>query len=258
MSQASRIAIIGDVHAEFQRLRSSLALLEGSSFDLAVLTGDIGLDPPWNSPAREQRRAEHDDSVRHVLELVHETLRSPVVFVPGNHDLRDPPPARGAIDVDGQAIDVAGLRVIGLGGAGPAQFGFPYEWTEEHAESALTATFAGSAHPVDIFLSHTPPAGTPLDRTHHGQHVGSVAVRRRIGSARPGLFVCGHIHESWGVTRLDGVPSINAGALGAPAEQDIAWRVTWERGPTRIEMLRRDADGGVLVRTWDPGDEATR
>lgn len=246
------IAIIGDVHANHGRLDAGLALLKGLAVDLAVLTGDVGLDPPWIAPRR--RRGEHDASVRSALGLVGRELDCPVVFVPGNHDLRDPQAIPGATNIDGVRTQIAGLRVAGLGGAGPARFGFPYEWSEEQAELALETTFDGAVEPTDIFLSHTPPAETALDRTLHGKHVGSEAVRRRIETVQPRLFVCGHIHESWGLARVHGVPCINAGALGPPAAQDIVWHVLWDGGPARAEVRRRDSAGKETTRSWDLRD----
>ena len=59
-------------------------------------------------------------------------------------------------------------------------------------------------------------------------------MRRWIARARPRLFVCGHIHESPGIERLDEVPCVNVGALGEPFGQEIAWIVEWNAGPTSI------------------------
>ncbi len=99
-------------------------------------------------------------------------------------------------------------------------------------------------------LSHTPPAGTELDCTDRGLHVGSSAVRRWVVDNRPELFVCGHIHEAWGVQRLDGVPCVNAGAMGPPHGQAIAWIVDWDRGPRRIRSRRRTPSGEVERKDW--------
>jgi len=161
-----------------------------------------------------------------------------VGFVPGNHDLADPVAGLDAVNCDGRVVEIAGLLVAGLGGAGPARFGFPYEWDETQAERALEALVPADGR-LDLALCHTPPAGTDLDRTRRGQHVGSRAVRSWIAAARPALFVCGHIHEAWGVERIDGVPCLNAGALGEPCGQEIGWIVEWsDGGPTAIRSFR--------------------
>ena len=233
MTDPRTLVLIGDVHGEEERLARVLDRLRPLHAALALLAGDIGVDPPWHRAQRRTHRARHDDSVRRVLARVVETLGCPVVFVPGNHDLADPPADARAVNADRRIVEVAGLRIAGFGGAGPAQFGFPYEWSEDEAERALEPLLAGPL-PVDIWLSHTPPLGTALDRTATGESVGSAAVRRWIPRLRPRLFACGHIHESAGVERLDGVPCVNAGALGAPFARDLAWLVEWSGGPQAI------------------------
>jgi Icc-related predicted phosphoesterase len=245
-----RIAVIGDVHDEQGRLGAALDLLRGERFDLAVLAGDIGQDPPWGLPARRSERDGHDDSVRRVVDRVRRELDCPVVFVPGNHDLDDPPQDVDGINADGRTAEVAGLRIGGFGGAGPARFGFPYEWTEKQARGRLGRQFASDDPPPDLFLCHTPPVDTSLDRTHRGRHVGSRSVRDCIGQLGPRLFVCGHIHEAWGLEQLDGVPCLNAGSLGEPYGQVLAWKIDWDAGPTRIQSLRRTPEGDMEHRDW--------
>jgi Icc-related predicted phosphoesterase len=254
-----RIAVFGDIHDHQERLGITLDLLgrrirdqaDSGRFDLALLAGDVGLDPPWFSPARETQRAAHDESMRRTVGGVAEVLRCPVLFVPGNHDLRDPVEEIAGVNIDGRVHRVRGLRVAGFGGAGPTPYGFPYEWTEREAALSLEAMFGGEPNSPDIFLSHTPPVKTTLDRTARGAHVGSPAVRDWLRRVRPRLFVCGHIHEARGVERVEGVPCLNAGALGEPHGEAIVWIVQWESGsPIRVESLRPGPEGEPEVRVW--------
>jgi len=245
-----KIAIIGDVHARQERLVRVLERIGPDPPDLALLVGDVGRDPPWPEPLRQTKREDHDESVRQVLARVRDGLRCPVVFVPGNHDLRDAATDADGINCDGRIVEVAGLRVAGFGGAGPGRFGFPNEWDEPEADEMLRDLLDGTAR-LDILISHTPPARTGLDRTAHGEHVGSEAVRRWIATARPGLFVCGHIHEAWGVERVGEVPCLNAGALGEPFGQEIVWRVLWSpEGPSEIRSFNLSPDGEPDSRDW--------
>jgi len=248
--QETTIAVIGDVHAERERLERVLARLGSHKPDLALLVGDIGVDPPWSEPARSAERAAHDESVLTVIGRVRVGLGCPVVFVPGNHDLADPPRGIDAVNCDRRIVEIVGLRIAGLGGAGPARFGFPYEWDDVEAARALEA-LAPEPGLVDLALCHTPPAETRLDLTQRGDHVGSAAVRRFVARARPTLFVCGHIHEAWGVEQVEGVPCLNAGALGPPHGQEIGWIVrTRDSVPTAIRSIRSDAEGTVTETDW--------
>ena len=75
-------------------------------------------------------------------------------------------------------------------------------------------------NPLDraVFLFHTPPSGTPLDRvalegkTHEyvplDVHVGSIAVKRFIEERQPLLTLHGHVHEA---ARLTGEWKIRIG-----------------------------------------------
>ena len=70
--------------------------------------------------------------------------------------------------------------------------------------------------PIDIMLTHGPPAGV-LDRTYRGEHVGCGHLLRAVQRARPRLHVFGHIHEGWGATRIKW-----GGGAGDGEEQDRA------------------------------------
>lgn len=70
------------------------------------------------------------------------------------------------------------------------------------------------------FVSHAPPRDTALDMTHHGFHVGSLAVKRFLenwgAEGRVVVSLHGHIHESpwqsgrvW--DRVGGIPCFNIG-----------------------------------------------
>jgi Icc-related predicted phosphoesterase len=245
-----QIAVIGDVHDMQVRLTRVLERIASDPPDLALLVGDVGRDPPWNEPQRETEREDHDESIRRVVARVRSRLGCPVAFVPGNHDLRKTATDIDGCNCDGRIVEVAGLRIAGFGGAGPGRFGFPYEWDEPEADVALRALL-DDASPPDILISHTPPARTGLDRTSRGEHVGSESVRRWTAIARPKLVVCGHIHEAWGVERIEGVPCLNAGALGEPFGAEIVWLVRWSpEGPEGIRSFHVSPDGETSTRVW--------
>ncbi|HXV77017.1 MAG TPA: metallophosphoesterase [Candidatus Polarisedimenticolaceae bacterium] len=245
-----RIVVIGDVHGEQQRLARVLSWIADEPPALALLVGDLAVDPPWRAPLRLRERGAHDRSVREVLARVRAALGCPVLFVPGNHDLPDPDPAAVGTNCDGSVVDCAGLRVGGLGGAGPARFGFPYEWGERDASAALAALSAAGER-IDLLVCHAPPHGSTLDRIHRGEHVGSRAVREWVVAARPRLAVFGHIHEAWGLERLDGVPCLNAGALGEPFGEEIIWSVDWdERAGPLVVRSYHPAAGEFETRDW--------
>lgn len=209
---------VGDVHAALGRLERALAWLGGRQPDALLLVGDFtaGVPPGWSPslrPPDDARRAASDGGgagpaatapVRPALERARAT-GLPVLFVPGNHDLPRVP-LEG--NVDRRLVRIGGVRIFGIGGSGPARMGFPYEWTDE----ALAEVEVPER---DLILAHAPPADTGLDVTQYGEHVGSRTIRE-LAAGTEGALLCGHIHESPGVERVEGCLCYNAGSLGAP------------------------------------------
>ena len=62
-----------------------------------------------------------------------------------------------------------------------------------------------------VYVTHSPPWGTSLDRIYDGRSVGSRAIRAFIDRHGPPLTLHGHIHESPGVDRLGPTVSVNPG-----------------------------------------------
>lgn len=63
-----------------------------------------------------------------------------------------------------------------------------------------------------IYICHTPPFNTPLDRMAHGKHPGSKALRSFIEQRQPLLTMHGHIHEA---PQLSGMFAVRMGQTWA-------------------------------------------
>ena len=203
-----RLGVIGDVHAHMGRLDKVLARIDQVGVDVIVQVGDIGDHSVGRRrPAKHPKRvASFRASVASVLERMRR-LGKPVLWVPGNHDLKD---TEGPGQIDGEHVTVDGVRFYGIGGAGPDLFGFPYEWTENDIVQRH------GVPDCDVLVCHAPPRDTPLDLVpHRGLHVGSSAIRA-ICEQHTGVVLCGHIHESPGVIQLGASLVVNAGGLGEP------------------------------------------
>ncbi len=179
-----------------------------------LLVGDIGPDAGGRGRAYDYQR--HLAAIQATLSRF-EPLGLELVWVPGNHD-PDELPLPGNVDRVYRPVEIAGVRIAGIGGAGPARFGFPYEWSEEEIRRRAVPE-------CDILISHAPPKDTPLDSVAYDRdkHVGSEAIRERA-EAHEGLMLCGHIHESAGAVQLGRCLVANLGSLGQPYPQPrVAW-----------------------------------
>ncbi|MBI2898951.1 MAG: metallophosphoesterase family protein [Planctomycetes bacterium] len=199
------LAVIGDIHATWDNLGPVLERVRRERVDGILVVGDLGA----NEFGLLARAA--PDTVRNYRESAAEALRRvrslgvPVLWVPGNHDPRD---LAGEGNVDGRVSTVAGLRVAGIGGAGPDRYGFAYEWDEDEI-------LARAVPECDVFLCHAPPRWTPIDMVGRAVHAGSDAIRRCAERHR-GVLVCGHIHEAPGFARIGECLCMNVGGLGPP------------------------------------------
>jgi Icc-related predicted phosphoesterase len=62
-----------------------------------------------------------------------------------------------------------------------------------------------------VYVTHSPPWGTLLDRLFNGTPVGSRAIRAFIERYRPPLTLHGHLHDSPGVDRIGTTVCVNPG-----------------------------------------------
>lgn len=144
------------------------------------------------------------------LEFLAAALDRPLVFVPGNHDadlsgysrrrglwLAAGFPARypgpdGAVNADGRVVEVAGLRIAGLGGSIRYNDG-PNQWTErQQSRRAARLVRAARRRPVDVLLTHSPPLGVG-DRDDP-PHRGFACLHTVVTRLNPTVLVHGHIH----------------------------------------------------------------
>ncbi len=81
-----------------------------------------------------------------------------------------------------------------------------------------------------VFVPHTPPARTALDRILVGAHVGSTAVREFTERRKPDVLICGHIHEARGIETLGSTTMVNCGpaSRGSYAIIEIGERIMVE------------------------------
>ena len=144
-------------------------------------------------------------------------LDVPLVFVPGNHDpdisgyrtsqaglpLRAGLPARppwpeGAVSAERRVVDVAGLRIGGLGGCRRYSEG-PNQYTERQQASRARALARRArwhrmrdGRGVDVVLTHAAPEG--LGDAEDPPHRGFRALNWLAAHLEPAWLLHGHVH----------------------------------------------------------------
>ena len=204
-----RIIAIGDIHMSAEKIRY---LDDIESADLVIVNGDL-----TNYGSRHE--------AKQVLDIL--LSANPNVLAQfGNLDhpeINDYLEDLG-MNLHNQARMIQNrVCLVGIGGSNSTPFGTPSEFSERQlaafAENGLKQAleFISLAEPIEkikiplIFVSHTPPAGTVVDKLADGRHVGSRAIREFIEKNQPDLCISGHIHEAKGYDMISGTPIYNPG-----------------------------------------------
>jgi uncharacterized protein len=233
-----RILVLSDIHEDLEGIAAMAAPLQQA--DTVILAGDLTRNGDATAIAR-------------VVDAVRQHAPN-VIAVHGNCDQASA--ARwlddAGISVHRRCKTVGGISYFGVGGSNPTPMHTASEYSEaqlatylEDARTALESDPAGAT--VRLAVVHPPPHDTKLDRMFLGLHVGSASVRGFIDRVQPDVLVCGHIHESRGVTRVGRTLCVNPGGfVGHRRYAEIT--VTGQDAQARLRQL---ADRpGRLSRAW--------
>ena len=196
-----KLLIFSDIHGD----KAALERLMDTQADLYFAAGDLsnfarGLDKVGPVLARRRQR---------------------MYVIPGNHESEKDVVALcdsfGFQNLHGRSMEVGKYWLAALGYSNITPFNTPGEYTEAEIAERLKP-FATLADPL-ILICHCPPKGTLLDRSQHGMHFGSTAVREFVDQRQPEYFYCGHVHEAAGMTdRIGRTQGWNVGKAGVLLE----------------------------------------
>lgn len=128
-----------------------------------------------------------------------ETLSNkPLVYVPGNHDIRyEVKPPEGCINADDDVVTVKGVRIAGLGGSAYYNGG-KHQYTEKDMDRRIKklGRKIRRAGGVDIILTHAAPKGLGDDDDYC--HRGFEAFLGMMDMYKPRFLVHGHVHLNYG------------------------------------------------------------
>jgi Icc-related predicted phosphoesterase len=158
-------------------------------------------------------------------------------------------------DPNGRVIDLpGGYQILGMGYGNPTPWPCPRDIPEKELAQRIDEAAARVRDPgKTIFSLHVPPLGTGLDLAPRLDEnlqmvvngggpemipVGSTATRDAIVKYRPLAGLHGHIHESKGVKKLDGIPVANPGSeYGEGILDGLLVDIHPKKGLRRIQLV---------------------
>lgn len=124
--------------------------------------------------------------------------RAPLLYVPGNHDVRyETAPPEGCDCIDGKLVTVKGLRILGLGGS-RRYSGPTHQYTEQQMARRIRRLRGAvrKAGGIDLLVAHSPAAGWGDAQDY--AHQGFACFLPLLDEYKPRYFIHGHVHASYG------------------------------------------------------------
>ncbi len=131
------------------------------------------------------------------LEFLLTMINAPLLYVFGNHDECGPGSVEGGICIDGRCVEIAGVRVAGLGGSMRYRLGVNmYSESEMRRRWLKLWPRVGLKGGVDVFVAHAPAKGWGdlQDLAHSGFETFNVILSKYM----PKYMLHGHVHNSYG------------------------------------------------------------
>ncbi len=188
-----KILAFSDLH--LARARAADLVAASAEADLVIGAGDF---------------CNHRAGLDEAMEML-SGITAPIVAVPGNAESYQELTSAALPNMTvlhGTGTSQGDLSLFGLGyGVPVTPFG---DWSCD-LPNEEAATLLASCETADILVLHSPPKGV-ADLTSLDMSVGSTAIRDAIERIQPKLALCGHIHDSWGVTgRIGATQVVNLG-----------------------------------------------
>jgi Icc-related predicted phosphoesterase len=196
-----RILSFSDIHGNFYVFEKSKKIL--NSADIVILSGDI------------THFGNENDTIKCLKELK-KFFTGNIFAVTGNCDFKsaEKPLDQYEINLSEKIVEKNDFLFAGLKGSLVTPFSTPNEFYESDYEkmiSKLESSLQGKKALPLVFVSHQPPFDCGCDVINSGMKTGSKAVRSFIEKNSPLVCFTGHIHEAWGIGKINNTIIINPG-----------------------------------------------
>lgn len=193
-----KILILSDIHSKTDRIYE---YLDENSFDNIIITGDVTEFGP-------------EELFVEILDKL--STYAPVYAIKGNCDPTNADELiekSSATNVDGKCVNLDKIQLVRFGGSNPTPFDTPNEFSEEIIYDSLNKfnEQLSDKNKYTILMTHAPAYDTKTDTIESGAHVGSTSVHKIIEQTQPTLNLCGHVHESKAIDKLENTTLVNPG-----------------------------------------------
>jgi len=188
-----KILATSDIHGNRKIIRRLVNVYESSEAELLLICGDIG-GKGYRAPSLftfgEQQRQDYDYLIAELKKC-----KKPFYCILGNDDWFD-------IHDDyclmtGEIVksfdDIVAFDFVGITPFGTNREANENKIAYELEKIAITEN--------NIIMAHCPPYKAQ-DKIYSGENVGSKSVRKYIEDIQPKVWLCGHIHENFGVSEI--------------------------------------------------------
>jgi Icc-related predicted phosphoesterase len=139
------------------------------------------------------------------------------IFIAGNHDFyfekEKDETIRKLIPENIIYLNDSGITIDGINFWGSPITPWFYDWAFNRQRGAdIRKHWEKIPENTDILITHGPPFGI-LDETTRGEKVGCKDILPFIENIKPKLYVFGHIHEAYGIKKIDEIIFVNASVL---------------------------------------------
>ncbi len=197
-----KIFCTSDIHGQFRGLQEIIEFVNRQDdISTVIFAGDIVCD--YRSSSILDLAGQQIKDYKFFKFMITEILNKRAYYIRGNHDVFIPDtddmnflPNAYEAGIENLFVPFEKMSI---------QF---YDTDRECSELELDAYLKSIDIQGKYLIAHQPPFGI-LDGGYSGHNYGSMSIKNKIIKDKPKLFICGHIHEDFGVKNFKDTTIIN-------------------------------------------------
>ena len=156
------------------------------------------------------------DEVKEFLDWLSELPHKHKIFIAGNHDFlfdNHKNIAKELIPDNVHYLEDSGIILDGIHFYGSPVTPYFHNWAFNRTSAKIIPHWDAIPEGVDVLITHGPPENILDKVVRGGANVGCPHLLEAVERIKPAIHVFGHIHEAYGVMKVNGTTFINASVL---------------------------------------------